>query len=289
MVNEWGGAPMTALGPHDVSVAVEAAAFGVRDLELANPVPGGSAVGVVADAGEAAAHWLDRRVVVPRLGPCGECRFCRRGAPAGCADRRELGGDRPGTLAPAVIARARWLAECDGALEVAAPGAAILGDDALVAYTLYCRIGVAAGEPVVCLGRGPRTALIAQIARAKGARVATVESLDAVEGDGFDGFDLRPWRIFALDGGDVGAVPAGSSVALAAGARIDAGAVITGGGTILGGEHGHPDLLPELVALCARGDLDLDAVTEVVPADPGAVAAALFERGRIPVVSRPGA
>ena len=272
------------LDPSEVVVAVEAAAFGVRDRQLAgaNTVPGGSCVGVVVEAGSAAADWLERRVVVPRLGPCGECRFCRRGAPAGCADRGELGADRPGALAREVTARARWLAPADGDLEVPAPGAAILGDDALCAYTLYCRLGVAAGEPVVCIGAGPRTALAAQIAVAKGARVTVVDAVEAVDEEGFED---RPWRVFALDGGQVGALPPGSSVALAAGATLDLTGAIAGGFSIVAGEHGHPDLLPELVALAARGDLDLDAVVEVVDGDPAAAAPELFARGLIPVVS----
>lgn len=278
-----------SLDAGDVCVAIETAAYGTRDRAVAgrgHAIAGGSGVGVVVGAGVAAGEWLDRRVVIARLGPCGECHFCRRGAVAGCADARELGVDRPGTLAPEVTVRARWLAPADGELEIAAPGA-ILGDDALVAYTLYCRVGVAAGDPVVCLGGGPRTALVAQIAAAKGARVAAVDDLGEVAGDDFAD---RPWRIFALDGGAVGAVPAGSSVALGDGASIDLGAAMAAGVAVTGGEHGHPDLLPELVALARRGALDLEAVTEPVNDRPVAeVAGDILAAGRIPIVelSRP--
>ena len=274
------------LEPGDVSIRVEAAAFGVRDLAMigrGHAVPGGGAVGLVIGAGIAAGEWLDRRVVAPRLGPCGECRFCRRGAVAGCPDRRELGVDRPGALADEVVVRARWLAPADGELEVDAPAGAICGDDGLVAYGLYCRVGVAAGDPVVCVGSGPRTALVAQIARAKGAVVAEVTAVDQVEGDQFAD---RPWQVFALDGGSLGAVPPGSSVALAGGASIDLAATRSGGLSIATGEHGHPDLLGELVALAARQQIDPAAVAEPIDGDIASAAAEVIGRGRIPI-SRP--
>jgi threonine dehydrogenase-like Zn-dependent dehydrogenase len=279
--------------PDEVTVAIEAAAYGVRDRATAKRdgvAPGGGGIGTVVSAGIAAGEWLERRVVVARLGPCGECRFCRRGALAGCPDRRELGVDRPGTLGGEVTVRARWLAPADGELEVAAPAAAILGDDALVAYHLYCQIGVAAGEPVVCVGAGPRTALVAQIARAKGARVAEVAEINADTLASESDFADRPWRIFALDGGHLEAAPAGSSIALGDGATVDLVRSTAAGVTIAGAEHGHPDLLPELVALAARGAIDLDAVVEVVDGDLAGLGVGvddLFRRGKIAVSSSP--
>jgi len=273
--------------PTDVSIAVEAAAFGVRDLALskggAHAIAGGSAVGTVVEAGVAAAEWLNRRVVVPRLNPCGECPYCRRGAVAGCVDGSELGVTAAGTLAPKIETKARWLAPADGDLALAAPTAAFLGDDGLLAYGLYCRAGVAAGEPVVCVGAGPRTAIVAAIARAKGAKVAVASSADEFSSIDGEGFRDRPWRIFALDGSQLASVPAGSSVALAGGAAIDLASAVAGGCSIVGGEAGHPDLLPELVALAVRGAVELSEIAEVVSGDIAAAAADVIGSGRVPV------
>lgn len=274
----------------EVRIAVEATAFGARDVELAGALEvagGGGVVGRVVDCGAAATEWRDRRVIAPRLVPCGECRFCRRGAPQGCPDRRELGASIDGGLAGEVVARGRWLSPADGELEVAAPTAAILGDDALLAYTFFCRAGVAPGEPAVVVGSGPRSAIAGAIAAAKGARVARAgepKELDAI-GDR-DGFEARPWRVFALDGvADFLAwapIPAGSTIAV-----IGAGAFpIAAAATVLTGELGHPDLLPELVALVARGDCDLDEIaTWCERAELDARAPALIGAAKIPVVA----
>src|SRR5260370_39809553 len=55
--------------------------------------------GEVVAAGEAAAEWLGRRVVVPRLLPCGECERCRRGPVSSCTARApRLGAATHGTV-----------------------------------------------------------------------------------------------------------------------------------------------------------------------------------------------
>lgn len=282
-------ASLSALKDGEVRIAVEAAAFGPRDLELSGTngvASGGGVVGRVVDCGAAATEWRGRRVIAPRLVPCGECLFCRRGAPQGCPDRRELGASIDGGLAGEVVARGRWLSPADGELEVAAPTAAILGDDALLAYTLYCRAGVTPGEPAVVVGRGPRSAITAAIAAAKGARVARTEvpkQLDSL-GDCL-GFETRPWRVFALDGAPDylawAPIPAGSTIAVSRGGAFP----IAAAATVLTGGIGQPDLLPELVALVASGDCDLDEIaTWCERAELEARAPELHSVGKIPVV-----
>lgn len=290
-----------ALADDEVRVAIEGASFGGRDLDNArrgeaHDTLGGGAVGEVVESGTAASEWLGRRVVVPRLQPCGECNFCRRGAPQGCADGRILGETVAGTLAQTAVARGRWLAPADGDLEVSGPVAAVLGDDCLSVYALYCRAGVAAGEPVAILGGGARSALLTPIATAKGARVAALESVtDLADVAARDGFAGRPWKVFApaadadwLDALTL-VVPAGSTIAVSGWNRplaIDAGALVARGSAIILGDLGHPDLLPELVALAATGELDLKAAVEVTTAAAleGTGAAEILASGKLPVI-----
>jgi alcohol dehydrogenase len=278
---------VSELADAEVRIAVEAVAFGRRDLDLAGvgEAPGGGVVGRVIATGAAATEWDGRRVALPRLLPCGECHFCRRAAPEGCPDRGELGASRPGGLAGEIRAPARWLAPADGELAVPAAAAAILGDDALLVYTLYCRAGVAPGEPAVILGAGPRSAIATAIAESRGARTARAAGVeDLADVAERDGFAARPWRLFVLDrdrpGPDLDAfVPRGSTIAAAGPGSISVGPSLTA----VTAELGHPDLLPELIALAAT-QLDLEGIALATAADDLAKAAAgAFAAGRIPV------
>ncbi len=69
-----------ALLPGEVVVRVIGSALGAH--------PGAEIVGTVTLAGEAAADWVGRQVLVPRLLPCGECALCQRGRVAVCPHLR---------------------------------------------------------------------------------------------------------------------------------------------------------------------------------------------------------
>ena len=225
-------------------------------------------MGVVTATGEAATEWKDRRVIAPSLSSCGECDFCRRGAPQGCADavRLDAALDRGGEHE----VRARYLAAADGELEVAGASAAVLGSDGLCAYAAFCVLGVAPAEPLVALGTGTRTELVKQIGHAKSAAVLDLDRARAEHG-------AKPWRAFALAadrtelGEPLALLPAGSSLAVSTlgghALSVDAKSLVDRGITVSFIGDGHPDLLPELVALAARRELDLDATVEQVGAD----------------------
>src|SRR5690348_4964777 len=72
-------APLQPPGPGEVVVAVAGSALGAA--------PGAEIAGLVVAAGAAAVEWLGRRVVAPRVLPCGECARCRRGRTASCPAR----------------------------------------------------------------------------------------------------------------------------------------------------------------------------------------------------------
>src|SRR5437868_12143487 len=76
--------PCRPPGPAEVVVAVAGVALGVE--------PRAEICGRVVQAGAAAADWVGRRVVVPRVLPCGDCERCRRGRAATCLDRASRHG-----------------------------------------------------------------------------------------------------------------------------------------------------------------------------------------------------
>lgn len=252
-----------------VRVRVESAAI------TANAV---SVLGTAVEVGDAATEWLERRVVIPALTSCGECDFCRRGAPQGCADAKRL---RPEIPVPGHFeASARFLVAVDrigeGApalagespLATSNSAVAVLGSAGLTAYGAFCALGVAPGEPVVVVGDGTASALVRQIAKAKSAAVTTF-------GEACESLASKPWRAFSLEATEsdaallLAALPAGSSVAInpaAPGVNLSADSLAGRGISAFFAAEGHPDLLPELVALAVRRELDLDAVVDRVPA-----------------------
>src|SRR5438105_3368925 len=68
-----------APGAAEVVVRVAGVALGVE--------PRAELAGEIVAAGDAAAEWVGRRVVVPRVLPCGDCERCRRGRAATCLAR----------------------------------------------------------------------------------------------------------------------------------------------------------------------------------------------------------
>jgi D-arabinose 1-dehydrogenase-like Zn-dependent alcohol dehydrogenase len=230
--------PSPPLADDSILVAVEASVLGLPERHPRPGItPGGAAVGTVVEVGAGALDLRGRRVV---LGPdmaCGECDVCRRAAVAACPHRQVLGRTVHGTLASAVVARARWACALDGGLHIDGPAAALIGREAAWAYTMFVRAGVGPGELVVIVGHDVVARFLVDIALAKGARpvvllgqdrpafaawiherggaVVTVGGGQAskvlAEARAAAGHGERPWSIFATGG-----EPAQRSLALAA-------------------------------------------------------------------------
>jgi len=284
------------LGPDDLLVAVEAAVVGppeARALDLApGRAPGGAAVGRVEDAGAAAAHRVGERVLVGPSRPCFECDVCRRGHPSVCPARLRLGLDVDGALASHVVARARATTGLTGPLDGALPGpqAALVAREAALAYDMAVRAGIAPGDVAIWIGSGPIARLGAAVTRALGAAtfapIAEELALPPAELAQAVGERLRaagatlPPRIFEATARAVGreraaalAGPGSTLVLLAASAAgsVEApalpGVLLDADVTIVGVAGAHPDLVPELAALVARGELDLAGAAPVRPWD----------------------
>lgn len=285
-----------APGPGRVRVEVEAAAIDPWDATPPGRFPGVAAVGRVTAVGPAADEWQGVRVLVPTHAPCGECERCRRGGAVLCADGTRLGATGPGALATSITAAARWLVRLDGPLASAAtngPAVAALGGEIALAYALYARAGVGPRDPAIVLGGGARARLVVEVLIAKGVapvvathdaaviaalgdRATIVNVHTAAIEDALASHGVRPRRAFVTDGAllDTALRVAGprATVVVAADALPAVSPLtplelaLTHEATVTGVAGCHPDLVPELVALAVRGDLDLAATTEVVPA-----------------------
>jgi 6-hydroxycyclohex-1-ene-1-carbonyl-CoA dehydrogenase len=286
--------PESAPGAGRVLVAVEGAAIDPWTATPPGRVPGLAAVGRVVATGDAAAEWQDARVLVPALAPCGECDRCRRGGAALCPDRAVHGVDGPGALASRLGAAARWLVRLEGPLALPGPAAAALGGELALAYALYARAGVGPREPTVVWGRGAVARAAAAILAAKGAPahvatddVATAAALGAAAGPAsaeavtaaLAEHDVRrPRRVLVTAPEMLGAAlaaagPRATVVVLTApgvsgvASPVDLTAVLADEVVVTGVAGCHPDLVPELVALAVRGEVELDALVEVMGLD----------------------
>jgi 6-hydroxycyclohex-1-ene-1-carbonyl-CoA dehydrogenase len=262
-------APRSEPGPQriDVEIALDAV-----------QVHGAAGVGRVVRAAEGLDDGLlDRRVLVGPIDPCGECDVCRRGGAAVCPLAR-----RRDALGATVVAAARWLVVLDDGLALPVPAAAAVAGDVALAYTLYARTGVGPRDPVIVVGECPIGRFLIEILRAKGiapvalatgdrwtdwvrargvaaaADRAALEAALAAQDHGG-----RAWRVLCAD-------PAAAATAAAlAGPRSTLTMIAAPRATalpadllarevaVLGVAAAHPDLVVEVAAMCAKGEIDL--------------------------------
>jgi 6-hydroxycyclohex-1-ene-1-carbonyl-CoA dehydrogenase len=248
-------------------------------------VHGAAGVGRVVRAGERGDGLLDRRVLVGPIDPCGECDVCRRGGAAVCPLAR-----RRDALGATVVAAARWLVPLDDGLALPVPAAAAVAGDVALAYTLYARTGVGPRDPVIVVGESPIGRFLIQILRAKGIapvalatggpwadwlrargvaaaadRAALEVALAAQDHGG------RAWRVLCADPATAAtaaalAGPRATLTVLAGAAALPAD-LLAREVTVLGVAGPHPDLVVEVAAMCAKGEIDLLDGTSAV-ADP---------------------
>ncbi|MBK9683890.1 MAG: 6-hydroxycyclohex-1-ene-1-carbonyl-CoA dehydrogenase [Betaproteobacteria bacterium] len=189
-------------GPGEVVVAV--AGCGVCHTDLGyfydgvrtnQPLPlalGHEISGHVVAAGEGAAAWMGRAVIVPAVLPCGECDLCRRGLATICRAQKMPGNDIQGGFGSHIVVPARGLCPVDEARLAAAgltlPQVSIVADALTTPYQAVRRAGVAPGDVAVVVGVGGVGGYCVQVARAFGAEVVAIDvdarKLDAIVADG---------------------------------------------------------------------------------------------------------
>ena len=189
-------------GPGEVVVAV--AGCGVCHTDLGyfydgvrtnQPLPlalGHEISGHVVAAGEGAAAWMGRAVIVPAVLPCGECDLCRRGLGTICRTQKMPGNDIQGGFGSHIVVPARGLCPVDEARLAAAgltlPQVSIVADALTTPYQAVRRAGVAPGDVAVVVGVGGVGGYCVQVARAFGAEVVAIDvdarKLDAIVADG---------------------------------------------------------------------------------------------------------
>lgn len=172
-------------------VVIEVAGCGVCHTDLGfyydgvrvnHPLPlalGHEISGRVVAAGEGAADWMGRAVIVPAVIPCGQCDLCRRGRGTICRGQKMPGNDIHGGFASHVSVPAHGLCPVDeGRLAAAGLGLAdvsVVADAVTTPYQAAVQAGVAPGSLAVVVGVGGIGGYAVQVARALGATVVAID------------------------------------------------------------------------------------------------------------------
>jgi threonine dehydrogenase-like Zn-dependent dehydrogenase len=253
----------------DEEVLVRVSATCVLPDELrpdAERAPGGAVVGTVLSSGSAATAWTGARVLLSAVSACGECPTCRRGRAAVCPHGSILGRSSDGGCAELVTTRARWLCRLDERLPLDDTSAAIAAGPALLAYALWCRAGVGAGDVAVIRGTGPISQVLLRLAAVRGVKLADQDAEARDSG--------APRKLLVCDDW----LPAEALEAATPGSVL----VFHGAGegsidlrrvgalelSVCAVPHGHPDLLPELAALIAKGEIEVASLANTGQLSP---------------------
>lgn len=309
--------PVPAPGPHDVLVGVRAAGICHSDAHYRagvsptrTPVTLGHEIaGIVERTGEAVFHLAaGERVCAHYLATCGTCPHCRAGHEQFCATGQMLGKHRDGGFAEFVVLPAACVLPLPAAVSFA-HGAVMMCSSATAFHALR-KARLAPAETVAVFGVGGLGASAVQLARSLGA--AAVYAIDLVPAKLALAaeFGATPVNAAAGDAAEqlralthgrgvdvvlelVGhpramqqAVRALAPRGRAALAGITAQALelspyhelINREAEVIGVSDHLLSELPELLALAARGELDLShIVTRSVPLDAAAINAVLDE------------
>jgi len=170
-------------------VVVEVAGCGLCHTDLGyaydnvptrHPLPlilGHEIAGRVVDAGDRAAEWLGRSVIVQAVIPCGSCEACLANRPTICRKQFMPGNDGDGGFASHVLVPARGLCAVPDVLPhgLTLDMLAVVADAVTTPYEAMTRAEVGSDDLVVVVGAGGIGGFGVQIAAAFGATVVAID------------------------------------------------------------------------------------------------------------------
>jgi 6-hydroxycyclohex-1-ene-1-carbonyl-CoA dehydrogenase len=179
--------PALDAAPDEVVVEVAGCGLCHTDIGFArggvptrHPLPlilGHEIAGRVVSAGEHAAGWIGRSVIVPAVIPCGRCEPCRAGKPTICRKQFMPGNDGDGGFASHVRVPARGLCPVPDDLPkgISLAALSVVADAVSTPYEAIDRAGVASDDLVMFVGAGGVGGFGVQIAAAAGAAVVAID------------------------------------------------------------------------------------------------------------------
>lgn len=156
------------------------AGFAYSGVPTRHPLPlvlGHEISGRVVDAGERAAQWIGRSVIVPAVIPCGECEACKADRPTICRKQFMPGNDGHGGFATHVVVPARGLCLVPDRLPygLTLEMLSVVADAVTTPFEAITRAAVGADDLVIIVGVGGIGGFAVQIAVAFGATVVAID------------------------------------------------------------------------------------------------------------------
>ena len=180
---------LTDLEPDSDQVVVEVAGCGICHTDVAfavdgvptrHPLPlvlGHEIAGRVVRAGDSAATWRDRSVIVPAVIPCGSCAACRAQRPTICHRQFMPGNHGHGGFATHVRLPARGLCPVPDRLPspLSLAMLSVIADAVTTPLEAVHRAGLSESDVAVFVGVGGVGGFGVQLAAARGAAVVAID------------------------------------------------------------------------------------------------------------------
>ena len=136
--------------------------------------------GTVVAAGADAAAWEGKRIIVPAVLPCGECKLCRDGRDNICTKQSMPGNDFNGGFASHLVVPARFLCPLPDDLRgFQVSELSVIADAVTTPYQSLQRSGLKPGDLAIVIGVGGIGNYMVQHANAAGATVIAIDIDDA--------------------------------------------------------------------------------------------------------------
>jgi len=276
--------------------------YGVQ-TKHALPLTLGHEISGVVVAGDK--KWLNKKVIIPAVLPCGECELCKKGRSNICRNQLMPGNDFHGGFASHIKVPSKYLCEVpDKVLEkYSLEQLSVIADAISTPYQVIKKSELEAGDLAIVIGVGGVGIYGAQIAKIFGAKVLALdiseEKLEIAKQNGIDatlnikGLDSKAikekvkeivkqlnapkfgWKIFEISGTKAGQDLAFNLITFAStlsivGFTMDKLEVrlsnlMAFDAKLIGTWGCKPELYPEVVELVANGKLKIDQFVQTFP------------------------
>ncbi len=250
-------------------------------------------------------EWLNKKVIIPAVLPCGECELCKRGRSNICRNQLMPGNDFDGGFASHVVVPAKYLCHVPEKVlqKYSLQQLCVIADAISTPYQVVKKSEIEKGDLAIVIGVGGVGIYGAQIAKIFGAKVVALdvndEKLAIAKNHGIDatinikGLDAAAvkekvkgiarelkapsvcWKIFEMSGTKAGQEMAFSLLTFAStlsvvGFTMDKVEVrlsnlMAFDAKLIGTWGCKPELYPEVVDLVANDLLKIDQFVETFP------------------------
>ena len=126
------------------------------------------------------AHWINQKVIIPAVLPCGECELCKKGRSNVCRNQLMPGNDFHGGFASHIVVPYRYLCRVDDAVlkKYSLEQLAVIADAISTPYQVVKKSELEKGDLAIVIGVGGVGIYGAQIAKIMGAKVLALDIND---------------------------------------------------------------------------------------------------------------